>query len=47
MPFPENSTVAVADGGWPGESSWKQVIFPVSKQGLQVFMFRRLLKQGE
>jgi uncharacterized membrane protein YphA (DoxX/SURF4 family) len=47
MPFPENSTVVVADGAWADESSWKEVILPVNKQELQVFMFRRLRKQGE
>jgi hypothetical protein len=34
MPFPENSTVVVADGAWADESSWKEVILPVSKQEL-------------
>ena len=36
MPFPENSTVVVAHGAWADGSSWKEVIRPLSKQGLQV-----------
>ena len=36
MPFPENSTVVVAHGAWADGSSWKEVILPLSKQGLQV-----------
>ena len=36
MPFAENSTVVVAHGAWADGSSWKEVILPLSKQGLQV-----------
>jgi len=36
MRFPENSTVVVAHGAWADGSSWKEVILPLSKQGLQV-----------
>ena len=36
MPFPENSTVVVAHGAWADGSSWKEVILPLNKQGLQV-----------
>src|SRR5262252_4620930 len=36
MPFLENSTVVVAHGAWADGSSWKEVILPLSKQGLQV-----------
>ena len=36
MPFPENSSVVVAHGAWADGSSWKEVILPLSKQGLQV-----------
>src|SRR5262249_44376477 len=36
MQFPENSTVVVAHGAWADGSSWKEVILPLSKQGLQV-----------
>jgi len=36
MPFPENGTVVVAHGAWADGSSWKEVILPLSKQGLQV-----------
>ena len=36
MPFAENSTVVVAHGAWGDGSSWKEVILPLSKKGLQV-----------
>jgi pimeloyl-ACP methyl ester carboxylesterase len=36
MPFAENSTVVVAHGAWADGSSWKKVILPFSKKGLQV-----------
>ena len=36
MPFAENSTVVVAHGAWADGSSWKEVILPLSKKGLQV-----------
>jgi pimeloyl-ACP methyl ester carboxylesterase len=36
MRFPEDSTVVVAHGAWADGSSWKEVILPLSKQGLQV-----------
>src|SRR5256885_6884168 len=36
MPFAENSTVVVAHGAWADGSSWKEIILPLSKQGLQV-----------
>src|SRR5260370_27067562 len=36
MRFPETSTVGVAHGAWADGSSWKEVILPLSKQGLQV-----------
>jgi hypothetical protein len=36
MRFPENSTVVVAHGAWADGSSWKEVILPLNKQGLQV-----------
>jgi pimeloyl-ACP methyl ester carboxylesterase len=36
MQFPENSTVVVAHGAWADGSSWKEVILPLSKQGLRV-----------
>src|SRR6476659_1356850 len=36
MPFPENSTVVVAHDAWADGSSWKEVILPLSKKGLQV-----------
>lgn len=36
MPFPENCAVVVAHGAWADGSSWKEVILPLSKQGLQV-----------
>src|SRR5438309_10640873 len=36
MPFPENSTVVIAHGAWADGSSWKEIILPLSKQGLQV-----------
>ena len=36
MRFPENSTVVVAHSAWADGSSWKEVILPLSKQGLQV-----------
>jgi pimeloyl-ACP methyl ester carboxylesterase len=36
MPFPENSTVVVAHGAWADGSSWKEVVLPLNKQGLQV-----------
>ena len=36
MRFPENSTVIVVHGAWADGSSWKEVILPLKKQGLQV-----------
>src|SRR5262245_30507526 len=36
MRFPENSTVVLAHGAWADGSSWKEVILPLNKQGLQV-----------
>jgi pimeloyl-ACP methyl ester carboxylesterase len=36
MRFLENSTVVVAHGAWADGSSWKEVILPLDKQGLQV-----------
>ena len=36
MRFPENSTVIVAHGAWADGSSWKEIILPLNKQGLQV-----------
>src|SRR2546429_3653085 len=36
MRSPENSTVVVVHGAWADGSSWKEVIRPLSKQGLQV-----------
>jgi pimeloyl-ACP methyl ester carboxylesterase len=36
MAFPENSTVVVAHGAWADGSSWKEVILPLTKQGLHV-----------
>lgn len=36
MPFRENSTVVVAHGAWADGSSWKEVMLPLSKQGLHV-----------
>jgi pimeloyl-ACP methyl ester carboxylesterase len=36
MRFPENSTVVVVHGAWADGSSWKEIILPLNKQGLQV-----------
>jgi hypothetical protein len=36
MSFPENSAVVVAHDAWADGSSWKDVILPLSKQGLDV-----------
>jgi len=36
MRSPENSTVVVVHGAWADGSSWKEVIRPLNKQGLQV-----------
>jgi pimeloyl-ACP methyl ester carboxylesterase len=36
MRFPENSTVVVVHGAWADGSSWKEVIRPLNKEGLQV-----------
>jgi pimeloyl-ACP methyl ester carboxylesterase len=36
MRFPEEATVVVAHGAWADGSSWKEVILPLTKQGLEV-----------
>jgi pimeloyl-ACP methyl ester carboxylesterase len=36
MLFPENTTVVVVHGAWADGSSWKEVILPLGRQGLQV-----------
>jgi len=36
MRSPENSTVVVVHGAWADGSSWKEIILPLNKQGLQV-----------
>jgi len=45
MPFPENGTVAVAHGASADGSSWKEVILPLSKQGLQVVATQQVLEK--